>query len=111
MCRNVRLKFWAVPPLQPTNLAVLELAEENGLVARFRRIKLDSDEREELARLDALSRRAAGSGQQRERLGQSVDFLKRVATKRGLDPFRCTIASDWRGPRVRYSEQSANRAD
>ena len=80
-------------------------------MARFRRIKLDSDERKELARLDALSRRTAGSGQQRESLRQSVDFLKRVAIKRGLDPFSCTIASDWRGPRVRYSEQRANRAD
>ncbi len=80
-------------------------------MARFRRIKLDFDERRELARLDALSQGAAGSGQQRESLRESVDFLKRVATKRGLDPFRCTIASDWRGPRVRYSDQSANRAD
>jgi len=81
-------------------------------MGRFRTIKLDADERRELDRIiKASGRRAQAAAEPRpprlaeadrpvEELGHWAGFLERIAKKRGLDPYRCTIATDWRGARV-----------
>ena len=71
-------------------------------MGRFRALKLDSDELHELARLDAWARRVVDPDDRRENMRQTEYFLNRIAEARGLDPYKCTIASDWRGLRVRY---------
>jgi hypothetical protein len=83
-------------------------------MGRFRTIKLDADERLELDRIiKASARRAQAPAEPRppglaeadravEQLDHWAGFLIRIAKKRGLDPYRCTIATGWRGARVRY---------
>jgi len=74
---------------------------------RFRTIKLPTNEQTELERLEAATQNAIAShnsARRREATRQSVEFLRRLAEARGLDPSKCTLASDSRSVQLRYEQ-------
>jgi hypothetical protein len=85
---------------------------DRSSVSRFRIISLTKAEQAELGRLETATRNTTTShsaAERREAMRRSGEFVKRVADAHGLDSARCTIASDWRGVRLRYEEHTPSR--
>jgi len=79
-------------------------------MSRFRTVELTTDEQTELERVMAAEQDAIdcrNSARRRKAMRRTVEFLSKVADAHRLDPMRftLTIASDWRGVRVRYEQR------
>jgi hypothetical protein len=76
-------------------------------MSRFRIVKLQTNEKTELEQLETAVQDAIASHdttQRREAMRREQEFLRKAANARGLDPTKCTIASDGRGVRLRYEQ-------